>query len=117
MRYFLIFTAVLFCACAQQNNSDKAVAAIDGKALFVTNCANCHAAKEKLIGPALQGVTSKWADKELLYDYVRNSTDVISRNAYAKKLFEEYKQSPMMPFPTLKNEEIDAILKYCDNTN
>ena len=117
MRYSLIFLIFIFGACTQQKKSDNVVAEIDGKALYTTNCANCHAIKEKLIGPPLQGVGERWQSKELLYDFIRNSTDVISRNDYAKKLFEEYKQSPMMPFPTLKNEEIEAILKYCDNPN
>jgi uncharacterized protein (DUF433 family) len=50
----------------------------------------------------------------LLYAFIKNSQEVISRNAYAKKLFEEYKQSPMLPYPQLNDEDIEAILKYCD---
>lgn len=74
----------------------------------------CHKRDQDFIGPALKGSVSHWPDKALLYDFVRNSQEVISRNEYAKKLFEQYKQSPMTPFPQLKDDEIEAILNYCN---
>jgi cytochrome c2 len=95
-------------------NSD-AVANTNGENLFKANCASCHKPNERYVGPALQGVVSRWESKELLYAFVRNSQEVISRNAYAKKLYEEYKQSPMLPYPNLKDKDIDDILRYCQN--
>ena len=85
-----------------------------GEELFKANCAVCHKPAEEYIGPSLKAVESRWANKELLYDFVRNSQEVISRNEYAKQLFEKYRQSPMLPFPQLKNEDIAAILDYCN---
>ena len=86
-----------------------------GEELFKANCASCHKPNERYVGPALQGATKRWESTALLYAFVRNSQEVISRNAYAKKLYEEYKQSPMLPYPNLKDGDIDDILKYCDN--
>ena len=120
MKVFLFLVAIFLLSCGE-NTSDKTTANIaenittsNGENLFKANCATCHKSNEKLIGPALQGVTARWESKELLYAFIKNSQEVISRNAYAKKLFEEYKQSPMLPYPQLNDEEIEAILKYCD---
>lgn len=110
----------IFLASCNGNSSDQpketvnAASAEVGETLFRANCANCHKPAEEYIGPALKGVKSRWPNKELLYDFVRNSQEVISRNGYAKQLFEKYNQSPMLPFPQLKNEEINAILDYCN---
>ncbi len=119
MKYLIVFSFILLVACNQNSNNNNDVVSepsqtINGKALFTTLCASCHKTNEKMIGPALQGTFARWPDRDLLYDYVRNSMEVIGRNAYAKKLFDEYKQYPMTAFPQLKNEEIEAILKYCD---
>jgi cytochrome c2 len=85
-----------------------------GENLFKANCASCHRIAENYVGPALAGVASRWESKALLYNFVRNPQDVIGRNAYAKKLFEEYKQSPMLPYPQLKDDDIQSILDYCE---
>jgi cytochrome c2 len=119
--FFLIFLFSFGCNNSTENkptnNTKESIATINnnGEILFKANCANCHKAAEKFVGPSLQGVIKRWESKELLYDFVRNSQEVIARNAYAKKLFEEYKQSPMMPYPQLKDEEIQSILDYCEN--
>ena len=86
----------------------------NGETLFKANCASCHKPNEKYVGPALQGAASRWESRELLYAFVRNSQEVISRNAYAKKLYEEYKQSPMLPYPNLIDNDIRDILSYCE---
>ncbi len=122
MNYTSILVILFLAAC--NNSSEKTneefkkpeaeITKTDGEVLFKASCATCHKPNEKLVGPALQGVTKRWETKELLYDFVRNSQDVIGRNAYAKKLFKEYNQSPMMPYPQLTNEDIQGILDYCD---
>ena len=118
MKYLLFATIIFLAACTgnQSNNENAntdAVALPDGEMLFKANCSNCHKRDEDFVGPKLKDVKSRWPDKILLYDFIRNSQDVISRNEYAKKLFEQYKQSPMLPFPQLTDKEIDAILNYC----
>ncbi len=123
MKNIFFFVILFFAACnnpSKKNNEeikkvDTEIAKTDGEILFKASCATCHKPNEKFIGPALQGVIKRWESKELLYDFVRNSQEVIGRNAYAKKLFKEYNQSPMLPYPQLTDEDIQGILDYCDN--
>jgi cytochrome c2 len=114
--FFVIIVFLFACNNSAENNAQQTSIATNtnGENLFKSNCASCHRVAENYVGPALQGVESRWENKELLYDFVRNSQDVIGRNAYAKKLFEEYKQSPMLPYPHLKDEDIQSILDYCN---
>ena len=121
MRCLIFLCFVFFAACNNSSTEKKEelkknvdVGIANGETLFKANCASCHKPNEKYVGPALQGVVSRWESKELLYAFVRNSQEVISRNAYAKKLYEEYKQSPMLPYPNLKDTDIDDILRYCE---
>ena len=91
---------------------------IDGAALFMMNCASCHNRnmRSKSTGPALGGVTDRWENKALLYDFIRNSQAVIaSKDAYAVALFNEYGKSVMTSFPNLTDEEIDALLEYIEH--
>ena len=71
-----------------------------------------------MTGPALANVEARLAedeglDKEWIYAWVKNSPGVIaSGDAYANKIYAEYNQAAMTPFPTLSNEDIDNILAY-----
>lgn len=95
------------------NNSSSAQ---DGKALFNTNCASCHAIDKNLTGPALRGVEDRWADKELLHEWIHNSSAVIAKgDPYAVNLFNEYGKVTMPGFPQLSTAEIDAILSYVES--
>jgi cytochrome c2 len=122
MKIIFFFITLFFVGCNNSaennttNNTQENITATNtnGETLFKANCASCHRFAENYVGPALAGVVSRWESKALLYDFVRNSQDVISRNAYAKKLFEEYKQSPMLPYPQLNDEDIQSILNYCE---
>lgn len=90
-----------------------AIAQLDGEKLFKTNCSACHVITEKkLIGPGLAGVESRWEDKDLLYKWIKNSSEVLAGgDAYANTLFESYNKSPM-PAQALSDEQITAILDY-----
>ena len=89
-----------------------------GKALFNQNCAACHALDRKMTGPALRNVEARLAedeglDREWLYKWIKNSPGLIkSGDAYANKVYGEYNQAAMTPFPTLSNADIDNILAY-----
>ncbi|MEG3657444.1 c-type cytochrome [Arenibacter palladensis] len=86
--------------------------AAKGKQLFNQNCAACHALNKKMTGPALAGVTEKY-DKEWLYQWIKNSPAMIKAgDADALKIYNEYNQAAMTPFPLLSNQDIDDILAY-----
>lgn len=83
-----------------------------GQTLFKSNCASCHKINEKLVGPPLAGIEKKY-EKEWIYKWVRNSQEMVkSGDAQAVAIFNEYNKSVMTAFPTLKNEDVDAILSY-----
>lgn len=104
---FLFFVSVCFSVAAN---------AQDGKALFNTNCASCHAPHKKLTGPALAGVESRWSSKENLYSWIRNSAAYLKTgDPYAVNLYNEYNKIAMNAFPNLKDEEIAAMLTYINS--
>lgn len=90
----------------------------EGKSLFTANCAACHNKdmKSKMTGPALGGVTERWAGRDkVLYAWIRNSQAVIaSGDAYANKLYNEYNKSIMTAFPNLTDDQIKAMLVYIE---
>jgi mono/diheme cytochrome c family protein len=86
--------------------------AVKGKELFNANCAACHKLDAKMTGPALRNVSAKH-DKEWLYKWIHNSTDMIkSGDAEAVKISAEYNGSVMTAFPQLANADIDNIIAY-----
>ena len=110
-----IIIGTFFFACNNTNNNDhEKPASISGEQLFKINCAQCHRPTEDFTGPALRNVASRWANKTMLYEFIKDPQSVIARDNYAKKLFEKWKQAYMQPFPNLSNEEIDNILNYCE---
>ncbi|OYY25093.1 MAG: cytochrome C [Bacteroidetes bacterium 24-39-8] len=89
------------------------VAAQDGKALFSTNCASCHAVHKKLTGPALAGVEDRWPDRTKLNAWIKNSAAFLKTgDVYANNLYNEYNKTAMNQFPGLSDKDIDAILVY-----
>src|SRR5690606_2134649 len=88
--------------------------AVKGKQLFNQNCAACHALNKKMTGPALAGVSEKY-DREWLHQWVKNSPAMIkSGDPDALKIYNEYNQAAMTPFPLLSDQDIDDILAYTD---
>ncbi len=115
-RIFLL--SVLFAfnasvsAFAQEAEASSGADAAAGKALFNTHCAACHHLDKKMTGPALRGVTER-LDNVWLHKWIKNSSEVIkSGDAYAVKIFDEYKGSVMTAFPQLSDADIDNILAY-----
>ncbi|HRI24737.1 MAG TPA: cytochrome c [Ferruginibacter sp.] len=86
---------------------------IDAAGLFMTNCASCHKCDVDFTGPALKGAASRWKDKALMYEFMRNPFGVIQKDPYAGSLFKKY--NAVMTPTTLSNEEIDAVLEHCNN--
>lgn len=85
----------------------------DGKTLFQTNCAACHAVHKKLTGPALAGVEDRWPDKAKLRSWIKNSAAFLKTgDKYANDLYTEYNKTAMNLFPALTDKEIDDMLAY-----
>ena len=85
----------------------------DGKTLFQTNCASCHAINKKMTGPALAGVEDRWPDKAKLHAWIRNNAAFLKTgDTYANNLYNEYNKTAMNLFPNFTDKEIDAILGY-----
>jgi cytochrome c2 len=105
---------------AQQPTSPAAVPAVvvnsKGKALFKANCSSCHYASEKKgTGPGLKGVYSRIPGGDWKYKWIKNSSALAaSGDAYATKIKAEWNNAAMTAFPSLTNEDIDAILEYAD---
>ena len=88
----------------------------DGKALFQSNCAQCHNPIKVVTGPALKGVDGRVPDKKLLHDWIHNNAKVLaSGNKYFTDLYNQYGKTPMNIFTQLTDPEIDAIIKYVDD--
>ena len=87
-----------------------------GEKLFRNNCATCHKVNRLINGPALAGVTKKYEnDKDWLYKWVRNSQGLVKAgDTRAVALFEQYNKVIMQSFPTLSDEDIDAIFAFVD---
>ena len=90
----------------------QAIAA--GEPLFKQNCAQCHAVNEKVVGPALAGITKRrrvgW-----IIPWVHNSAKVIaSGDDYAGKLYGDYGKQQMPAFPQLSDKDIKNIVAWVE---
>lgn len=115
---FLLVTILLLStsiiSVAQEVSKDAAIIE-KGKTLFNANCKSCHRLDQKLIGPALAGVTGRTPSVQWLKDWIHNSAKLVaSGDDYANKIFAEYKGSQMTAFTSLSDDDIMAILAYVE---
>ena len=85
----------------------------DGKQIFSSNCASCHAIDKVLSAPALRDVETRgpWTERANLHKWVKNPGAFIPTTQYTKDLQAQFGQ--IMPsFPQLSSEEVDAIFDY-----
>ena len=86
-----------------------------GQELFKSMCSACHKIDQRVIGPALAGVTKK-RTPEWIMNMIMNPDQMVKENAQARKLLAEY-ISPMAN-QNLTEEETRSILEYFrDNDN
>ncbi|MGB4885535.1 MAG: cytochrome c, partial [Ferruginibacter sp.] len=107
-----ILTSIFFLVCFFSSNWAFAQ---NGEALFKANCASCHKVDKDFAGPALKGWKDRVPEGNWIYDWIHNPAAMIAKDPFAKELFNKWKPTTMTAFPALKNEEIDAILKYVDD--
>ncbi|WP_232341601.1 cytochrome c3 family protein [Hymenobacter ginkgonis] len=99
-------------AAAPGSGGGDAAAIAAGDALFKNNCAQCHAVNDKVVGPALAGI-SKRRTISWLIPWVHNSSKVIaSGDEYAVKLFNDNGKQQMPAFPQLSDKEITSIIAW-----
>lgn len=119
-----LFSAFLLLTSLSVYAVDAAQVA-EGKALFKANCASCHNPTQPGTGPALKGTLARWeaagshqgkTGKEWLYLWIKNwNTPVNAKYSYAIEM-SNFSPSQMNLFPTLKDEDIEKILLYADNS-
>ena len=92
-----------------------------GKTLFRNYCASCHNRdmKSDMTGPALGGVSGRWADypESDLYAWIRNSAALVSAgHPRAVEVFNAYNKVQMTAFPNLTDDDLASLLLYIEGT-
>jgi mono/diheme cytochrome c family protein len=115
MQLFRSHILRILAVCITVAISSTTSLAQDGAKLFKGNCASCHKpTDQKLVGPGLKGVKSRWPDNAKLISWVKNSSEFLKTgDAYANKLFLEYGKSIMQP-QALSDAEINAVIDWAD---
>jgi cytochrome c2 len=83
-----------------------------GEAVFKANCKQCHAINDVVVGPALKDAHKRWPNKAAMANFIKYPQKVIEGgNAYAKGLYEKYKQ--FMPnHDFLSPADVDNVIAY-----
>jgi mono/diheme cytochrome c family protein len=93
----------------------EAAAVAAGDALFKANCTQCHAVNEKVVGPALAGITKR-RTASWVVSWVHNPAKVIaSGDDYAVKLFDDNGKQQMPSFPQLSEKDIKSIVAWIES--
>jgi cytochrome c2 len=83
-----------------------------GEKIFKDNCKACHRINEKMVGPALAGVTERH-DSLWLVSWIKNSSKMIADgDPMAVALFKEYNNVQMTSFTSLTDEDLKNLLAY-----
>lgn len=93
------------------------VSAQDGKALFQSRCQSCHNVFKDVTGPALMGLEERhtWADHKELLKWITNPAGYMASDPYTAGLKDRFK-SEMQAFPQTTLAEVDALVKYINET-
>jgi mono/diheme cytochrome c family protein len=93
----------------------EAAAIAAGDALFKANCTQCHAVNNKVVGPALAGITKR-RTASWVVSWVHNPAKVIaSGDDYAVKLFDDYGKQQMPSFSQLSEKDIKRIIAWIES--
>ena len=103
----IIFLFTISISASAQNTEE-------GEKLYKANCTACHHIDNKLIGPALRGVSDKYSE-EWLIKWIKNSSEMIAAgDPDAIAIWEEYNKSPMTAFPYFSDDDVRNILAYIE---
>ena len=99
-------------AAPQGSGTADAAAIAAGDALFKSNCAQCHAVNEKVVGPALGGILKRRTISWVI-PWIHNSAKVVaSGDEYAVKLYNDFAKQQMPAFPQLTDKDITSIMAW-----
>ena len=103
--------APVVAAAPAAGGADAGVLA-KGEAVFAGNCKQCHAIHEVVVGPALKGVQDRWPSEAALANFIKYPQKTIDGgNAYAKSLYDKYKQY-MPNHDFLSDADIKSVIEY-----
>jgi len=113
LAFFLVLGSNVIAADPEVSEDEEAVQA--GKSLFNANCSACHKLDQKLIGPALRGVTDRrevsWAKS-----FIHNSQKMIQDDdPVAVALFAEFNNVVMPPMPFFSDDDLNKLLSYIEH--
>lgn len=80
-----------------------------GKAIFEQKCISCHKVNEKLVGPALQGVTKR-RKPEWIMNMILNPIEMTQKNPEAMALYQQ--TLVQMTFQDVTQDDARSILEY-----
>jgi cytochrome c551/c552 len=84
----------------------------EGKTIFTSRCASCHAVNKVVVGPALAGVADRHTE-DWIIKFVHSSQSVIKGgDEKAVALYEKYNKVAMPDHPDLSADNIKGILAY-----
>ena len=110
---FTIFSSLIILLFAV-SASVSAQNVEEGEKLYKANCTACHQIDNKLIGPALRGVSDKYSE-EWLIKWIKNSAEMIAAgDPDAIAIWQEYNKSPMTAFPYFSDDDVKNILAYIE---
>src|SRR5690606_31728452 len=110
--FFLFLGNNVQAADPEVSQDEQAVQ--NGKSLFNANCSACHNLDQKLIGPALRGITDR-REVQWAKDFIHNSQKVIaSGDPTAVALFAEYNNVIMPAMPFLSEDDLNNLLAYIE---
>jgi cytochrome c2 len=84
----------------------------EGEKLFNANCTSCHAINEKVVGPALKDIDKRHSEAWLI-KWIKNSQAMVKAgDPEAVKIYKEYNEQIMTPFPQLSDAQVKSILEF-----
>ncbi|EQA46720.1 cytochrome C [Leptospira broomii serovar Hurstbridge str. 5399] len=128
--FFILFSIISYSFCGKEkvgetenNVSNKGIGPVSsvtlgpidesmvqkGKKQFETKCSACHKFEEKVVGPALKGVTER-RTPEWIMNMILNPTEMTQKDPVAMGLLAEH--LTQMTFQNVKESEAREILEY-----
>ncbi|EQA36571.1 cytochrome C [Leptospira inadai serovar Lyme str. 10] len=128
--FFVLVSLISYSFCgkekegeAEKNVSNKGIGPVSsvtlgpidesmvqkGKKHFETKCSACHKFEEKVVGPALKGVTER-RTPEWIMNMILNPAEMTQKDPVAMGLLAEH--LTQMTFQNVKESEAREILEY-----